>query len=67
MLSNHVQPLQAEASSELETKKQELEASIVAHSEVGQWYPTCESTSADRVSSVPKISRGTTGPGSRRD
>ena len=29
MLSNYVQPLQAEASSELETKKQELEASIV--------------------------------------
>ena len=36
MLSNYVQPLQAEASSELETKKQELEASIVAHSEVRQ-------------------------------
>eukprot|EP00439_Symbiodinium_sp_Y106_P075997 s2747_g15.t1 len=47
-----VQLQQAEASSELETKKQELEASIVAHSEVGQWYPTCESTSADRVSSA---------------
>ena len=67
MLSNHVQLLQAEASSELKAKKQELEASVVAHSEVRRWYATCESTSADRVSSVLKISLGAIGPGSRRD
>jgi len=40
MPSNHVKPLQEEARSELESKKQELEASVVAAFEVRYWYTT---------------------------
>ncbi len=44
MPSNHVKPVQAEAQSEVEAKKQELEASVVAPSNIRYWHTTCEST-----------------------
>ena len=61
MPSNHVKPFQVEARSELEAKKQELEASVLAHSEVRYWYTTCKSTGGRQGSGLTIISLGAAG------